>query len=844
MKKKQQKNRSLSEVVLQLVASTDEVASLAKDSENDSETLNCFAVYVEKLSPILQTVRQDNMIMDTPRIRSAMCSLEAEIQRARGCISQTSSDLRVDVERITHDLGRALGMLLFASLGVSLELKQQMGVLHKEMVSAKFHDFSSSGSYSSGEIREVREDEDEDEEICFGLEEIEEEVLSWGDTEDIALQLKYGNDDEFVASLKGLELLVRDRVVDYEWIVDEGIIQILFNRLSSSKCVDRLGIIRVLRSISLQYDQTKEKMTDINSLTTLVKSLARDENEQREAVGLLMELCHIPSVRRRIGRIQGCIIMLVTILSGSDSIACRDAEKLLNALSCNTQNALLMSEAGYFLPLIQHLREGSEMSKILIATALSRMVLTAKSRALLGEHDAIGPLVVMFKTGKLEAKISALNALQNLSLAPKNISHMLDSGILPPLLQSLFSVTSSLMTLREPTSSILATLAQSESILDHKDLPNHLLSLLNLPGPKTKCNILLALNSMVSHPGGSFVIDEINQDDGFQLVLPFIKENDAKIRATALNLLYMLSRDYSSEGFTDVISENYLPLIVGIISSLSSGAEKVASVGLLSNIPVSDKKATENLKRANLLSILVSVMSASTSANFTPAMKSLEEYVAGIFIRFTVPTEKKLQCYAIEVGVVPILVKLLSNGSIGAKSKAAISLTQLSQSSGSLQRPKNSRWVCVRSPTDSICEVHDRYCNVKGSFCLVKSGAFPSLIRVLEGEEREADVAVLSAASSLLENDLWENGSNFIAKTTGAVSSVIRVLEVGNTEAKEKAIWILDRVFRIEEHRSQYGEAAQAVLIDLAQNAEPSLRPIVAKLLAQLGLLQEQSSYF
>ncbi|KAK9682510.1 hypothetical protein RND81_10G079100 [Saponaria officinalis] len=843
MKKKQEKNRSFSEIVLELVASTDEVASLAKDSENESDILNSFAVYIEKLSQILETVRKDNMIMDTPRIRSAMCSLEAEVARARDCISKTSTNFRVNVEKITHDLGRSLGLFLFASLGVSLELKQQMGVLQKEMMNAKFHDFSSC-SYSSecGEIQEVYDDDnDDDNGICIGLEEIEEEeeVLSWGDTEDIALQLKYGNDEEFVASLKGLDTLIRDRVVDFEWVIDEGIIQILFNRLGSSKCVDRLGIIKALRSISLQYEQTKEKMTDINSLTTLVKSLAREEKEQREAVGLLMELSHIPSVRRRIGRIQGCIIMLVTILNGSDSLASRDAEKLLSVLSSNTQNALLMSEAGYFQPLIQHLREGSEMSKILMATALSRMVLTVKSRAILGENGAIEPLVAMFKTGKLEAKLSALNALQNLSLTPRNIFHILDSGLLPPLLQSLFSVTSSLMTLREPASSILAVIAQSESILENKDLPNHLLSLLNLSTPKIKYNILLALNRMVSHAGASFVSEEINRNGGFQLVLPFIKETDTKIRTTALNLLYTLSRNFTSEDFAEILSEKYLPTIVGLISSSSNDTEKAASVGLLSNIPVSDKKATEILKKANILPILVSLMSASSST-----MKSLDEYVAGIIIRFTVSSEKKLQLYSIDVGVVPILVKLLSNGSVDAKSKAAVSLTQLSQSFASRRRPRNSRWVCVPSPIESICDVHNRYCNVKGSFCLVKSGAFPSLIRVLVGEEREADVAALNAVSSLLENDLWENGSNFLAKNTGAVNAVIKILEEGTTEAKEKAMWILDRVFRIEDYRSEYGNAAQVVLIDIAQSGEPSLRPTVAKLLAQLGLLQEQSSYF
>lgn len=305
--------------------------------------------------------------MDTKDIRSAIGSLETHLNRARACL-ESSPNARGTIQDLTHDLGRSLGLLLFASVGVNLDLKEKIGALHKEMMNAKF------------EEREIEEVHDE---VCGEG----ERIKSLG-MEDVALQLKYGNDDEFRFALLGLEILIREKDIDCDWIIDEGIIEILFNRLGSSKCVERLRIIKVLRTIGYENDQTKEKMVDVSSLTTLVKSLARDERERREAVGLLMDLSHLPCVRRRIGRIQGCIIMLVAILNGDDPLASYDAGKLLDALSCNTQNALLMAEAGYFQPLIQHLRQGSEMSKILMATALSRMVLTDKTRESLGENGA------------------------------------------------------------------------------------------------------------------------------------------------------------------------------------------------------------------------------------------------------------------------------------------------------------------------------------------------------------------------------------------------------------------------------------------------------------------------
>lgn len=582
-------------------------------------------------------------------------------------------------------------------------------------------------------------------------------------------------------------------------------------------------------------------MTDVVCLSGLVKSLARDADEGREAVGLLSELSDISAVRRRIGRIQGCIVMLVTMLNGDDPTASHDAAKLLIALSSNTQNVLHMAEAGYFKPLVHCLKEGSDMSKILMATAVSRMELTDQCRASLGEDGAVEPLVKMFKSGKLEAKLSALNALQNLSNLTENIKRLISSGIVSPLLQLLFSVTSVLMTLREPASAILARIAQSETILVKKDVAQQMLSLLNLSSPAIQYNLLQALNSIASHSSASKVRRKMKENCAVQLLLPFLTESNIKIRSAALNLLYTLSKD-SPEEFMEQLGESYLINIVNIISSSASESEKAAAIGIVSNLPVSNKKSTEVLKKLHFLPILISLMSSGASTS-TSTKTWLEESIAGVLIRFTIPSDKKLQLLSAELGVIPVLLKLLASESSVAKCRAAISLAQLSQNSVALRKSRKSRWTCMPPSADTFCQVHDGYCVVKSTFCLVKAGAVPPLIQILEGEEREADEAVLNALATLLQDEIWESGSHYMAKTS-VVQAIIRVLESGTVKAQEKALWILERIFSIEEHRSQHGESAQAVLIDLAQNGHPRLKSTVAKVLARLQLLQDQSSYF
>lgn len=129
--------------------------------------------------------------------------------------------------------------------------------------------------------------------------------------------------------------------------------------------------VRLCSSVCALNCIFQEKMAELGYLSTLVKSLTRDEEEQREAVGLLFTLSNVSAVRRRIGRIHGCIVMLVAIFNGEDVLASHDAGKLLTSLSSNTQNALHMAEAGYFKPLVKYLNEGKLKERILLFGALN-----------------------------------------------------------------------------------------------------------------------------------------------------------------------------------------------------------------------------------------------------------------------------------------------------------------------------------------------------------------------------------------------------------------------------------------------------------------------------------------
>ncbi|KAL4387338.1 hypothetical protein GQ457_09G015160 [Hibiscus cannabinus] len=747
---------------------------------------------------------------------------------------------------VMQDLGRSLGLVLFASIDLHLEMKQKISALHKEFMNVSF--CGSLTPNPSPSRSPSPSDEYYFVSAATSEKEIEEEITEIIEgranltIDDVVWQLKYGDDEDFNFALSGFNESIKHGLITNDWINEEDIVLILVNRLSSCKPNNRLIILQTLQTLTSENSENKEKMADAASLSTLVKSLTRDTKERREAVRLLLDLSDLPTVWRRLGRIQGCIVMLVTMLNGDDPIASSNARKLLNALSSNTQNTLHMAEAGYFKPLVHCLKEGSDMSKILMATALSRMELTDQCRASLGEDGAVDPLVKMFNAGKLEAKLSSLNALQNLLKSSENIQRLIDSGIVVSLLQLLFSVTSVLMTLREPVSAILARIAQSESILVNQDVAQQMLSLLNLSSPTIQYHLLQALNSIADHSNASEVRRKMKENGAIQFLLPFLSDSNTKIRTGTLDLLYTLSK-YLPEELTEQLGESHLNIIVNIIASSPLETDKATAVGILSNIPISNKKVTEVLMKANLLPILVAMMNSSPST-VTSTSNSLAEGVAGVLIRFTIPSDKTLQLLAARNEAIPLLVKLLSSGSSVTKCRAATALAQLSQNSVSLKKSKKPSWFCVPPSATAFCEVHNGYCTVKNTFCLVKAGAVPPLIQILEGREREAaDEAVLNAMATLLQDEIWENGSDYIAKNAG-VEAIIKTMGCANVKAKEKALRILERVFQVEELRIKYGESAQVVLIDLAQNGEPRLKPTTAKLLAQLHLLQPQSSYF
>lgn len=80
--------------------------------------------------------------------------------------------------------------------------------------------------------------------------------------------------------------------------------------------------------------------------------------ERKLAVALLFELSKYDLALEHIGKVQGCILLLVTMSSGDDNQAARDATELLENLSYSDQNVIQMAKVNYFKHLLQRLSTG------------------------------------------------------------------------------------------------------------------------------------------------------------------------------------------------------------------------------------------------------------------------------------------------------------------------------------------------------------------------------------------------------------------------------------------------------------------------------------------------------
>ncbi|KAK4418484.1 U-box domain-containing protein 43 [Sesamum alatum] len=665
-------------------------------------------------------------------------------------------------------------------------------------------------------------------------------------------RLSSGQGEEVLHCLEQLKDLCEQREAHREWLVFENYIPSLVELLRVKNRDIRNRALLILCLLVKDNDDAKERIAKVeNSIEPIVQFLGRRIGERKLAVTLLLELSKCRAVRDCIGKVQGCILLLVTMLGNTDREAAKHAKYVLDNLSYSDDNVVLMAKNNYFRYLLERLSSDSDHVKITMAKTLGEMELTDHNKSSLSESGVLDVLIVLVSHDDVEMKIVAIQALLNLSSLKKNGQEMIKKGAVRPLLDILYQQTSP-QRLRELVEATIVHLALSTIpdgshwkpvlMLEYDEDISQLFSLINLTSPPLQQNILRAFHAMCLSPSANAIKSKLRECSAVQTLFQLCEVDDIILRPNAVKLLCCLTEDGDEATMLKHLTQTSIETLLKLCKTSDDEEEIGSTLGIIANLPNSTQISEWLLQSGNLPKIFSFLPDGKNSIH---QKHQLTENAVGAICRLTVQTSLQLQKKVAEAGIIPLLVKLLDMGTSLTIRRAAISLAQLSGSSPMLTRqiPRHQGFWCFSTLPEEACPVHQGLCTVESSFCLIEAGAIPPLIRVLRKPELDICEAALDALLTLINGEMLQNGCKVLADAN-AMPVIIKLISSSSSSLQEKVLNSLQRIFQFLEYKQKYGASAQMPLVDLTQRRDSSMKSLAAKILAQLNVLHNQSSYF
>ncbi|CAJ2663085.1 unnamed protein product [Trifolium pratense] len=664
---------------------------------------------------------------------------------------------------------------------------------------------------------------------------------------------QFGDDDEVINSLKTLQDLCEQREQHREWLMLEDYILVLIQILGSRNRDIRNHALVILCILAKDNEEAKERIVTVdNAIESIVHSLGRRPEERKLAVALLLELSKYDLAREHIGKVQGCILLLLTMSNGDDNQAAEDATELLDNLSYSDQNVILMAKANYFKHLLQRLSTGADDVKMIMAKTLAEMELTDHNKESLFAGGVLAPLLHLFLHNDLQVKTVATKALRNLSSLKTNGLEMIRQRAVRPLLDLLFHHSIHTSSLWEDVAAIIMQLAASTIsqdaqtsvlLLDSDDDVFNLFPLVSVTQPGVQQNIIQTFYVLCQSPSSSHIRTKLNQCSAIPELVRLCENENLNLRASAVKLFSCLVESCDESIILENVGQKCINTLLKILESSSDEEEILSAMEIICHLPEIDQ-ITQWILDAGILPIIYKSVQDGRDRDLQKS--NLVEKAIGALRRFTVPTNLEWQKIAAETGIITVLVQLLESGTTLTKQRAATCLTEFSKSSVKLSRPipkQKGLLCCFSTPKEIGCNVHGGICTVKSSFCLLEAQAIGPLTKNLGESDYGVCEASLDALLTLIEGDRIESGGKVLSKEN-AIPLIIKFLSSSSLGLQEKSLQVLESLFQLVEFKQMYGASAQMPLVDLTQRSNGRVRSMSARVLAHLNVLHDQSSYF
>ncbi|XP_010471790.1 PREDICTED: U-box domain-containing protein 43 [Camelina sativa] len=651
------------------------------------------------------------------------------------------------------------------------------------------------------------------------------------------------------------------------------LVRLITDMLKSSSHEVRYKALQTLQVVVEGDDESKAIVAEGDNVRTIVKFLTQEQSKGREAaVSVLFELSKSESLCEKIGSVRGAIILLVGLTSSKSEMVStvEKADKTLTNLEVSEDNVREMASNGRLQPLLAKLLEGSPETKISMASYLGELALNNDVRVIVAQTVG-SSLIDLMRTRNMRQREAALRALNNISTFEGSAKVLIDTGILPPLIKDLFYVGPNQLPIRlkEVSATILAKIVNigydfykvpvgpDHQTLVSEEIVENLLQLTSNTGPEIQGKLLAVLVGLTSCPNSVInVVSAIRNSAAIISLVQFVEihEND-DLRLASIKLLHNISPHMSEE------LANALRGTVGQLASLFAiilentptiTEEQAAAAGLLAELPERDLVLTMRLLRDGAFEKIISKISGIRQKEIRGIRfeRTFLERLVSILARITFALTKETQAvsFCCENNLTAVFIDLLqSNSQDNIQMASAIALENLSLESKNLTRipelpPPNycvSIFSCLSKPPVvlGICKIHQGICSVRESFCLVEGQAVDKLVDLLDHENEKVVGAALAALSTLLEDGLEvEKGVRLIDEADG-ITPILNVLLENQTEnLRIRAVWMVERILRIEEIAREVGEEQNvtAALIDAFQNADFKTKQIAENALRHI----------
>lgn len=308
-------------------------------------------------------------------------------------------------------------------------------------------------------------------------------------------------------------------------------------------------------------------------------------------------------------------------------------------------------------------------------------------------------------------------------------------------------------------------------------------------------------------------------------------------------MFYHLTEDGDHSTFSEHTNKKCISTLVTIIRKPTNEEELSAAVGIISRLP-RDPQTSENLIELGALKAIIDCL--TWRSTYASDKKGIIENATESLCRFTVPSNLECQKIVAESGIIPDLVSLLESGTCCTKQNVAIMLKQLSENTSKLtfREKKGPFFSCWFKSPDTTCPLHGGICTIESSFCLLEARAVRPLLLVMDESDTGARESALDAILTLvIDGENLQKGSKILDEA-GVVPKIIKTLDSSSSSMQEKALGALQQIFRLVEFRTKYGKSAEMLIVEITQRGSSSAKSLAARILVQLGILNDQSTFF